>query len=500
MKKYVFSILIMVVIFSCKKDVKPIIKTNGVTDSSSAGINIAIDASVIKNDISKQYKGINITENWENQTYWNYPTAPATSIKNLNATIIRAGSDDIFWADSPYTAPTPRLIYYGKNEYLSYQTDIVESDGIHLKSRFLNFDDFVALCKSSGCEPEIIIPYNKIYYTPLTGDNTNTKEDFLKNAETLVYYANKIKAYNIKYWEIGNESWQSSTNVTAANYGNDLVQFSQRMKAVDPTIKIIANGNTESWFQTVLSKANTSIDYINVSYYPIYSYTGFDYYLSNNINYGTDAPVNYALQALNSTSNTGKIKLIITEFNGISFGGPWADKNDLGHSLVSFQMGADLMNNPNVFFSSFWNLRWYYGYQPNGAHWLPTDTDPKTTFNAADNQGNLNPNGQSLSLLYSNVFGAMVDAESDNQLIRTYACVDKATGKMSIFLINKDHISHNVKVSLKNISKSTGHISVFTGKSDTDTQPILTQLSDVNFSNNSTTLNLSAVSITVIQL
>lgn len=500
MKKYVFSIFIIVVIFSCKKDASPLAKTSSISDSSSAAINVDIDASFINNDISKQYRGINITEHWENQTYWKYATSPAATIKNINATIIRTGNDDVFWADSPYTSPKPRLINYGPNEFLSYQTEIVEQDGIHLKSRFLNIDDFVALCKSAGCEPEIIIPYNKIYYTPLAGDNTNTKEDFLKNAETLVNYANKIKGYNIKYWEIGNESWQSSTNVTAANYGNDLVQFSQRMKAVDPTIKVIANGNSQSWFQTVLSEAGANIDYINASYYPTQSYTGFDYYLNTNISYGADAPLTYALQALNSTGNIGKIKLIITEFNVTGFGGAWADKNDLGHSLVSFQLGADLMNNPTVFFSSFWNLRWYFGYQPNGAHWLPTDTDPKSVFNAADNQGNLNPNGQSLALLYNNVFGAMVDAKSDNQLIRTYACVDKVSGKMNVFIINKDHLSHAIKLSLKNISKSSGHVFVFTGKSDTDSQPSLNQLSDVKFSNNSVTLNLSAVSIMMVQL
>ncbi len=500
MKKYLFSGIFLIFIFSCKKDAKSVANTNNGIDSISTAFNVTIDANIINNDISKQYRGINITENWENQSYWKYPIPPSTTIKNLNANIIRTGSDDVFWADSPYTFPNPRLINYSPNEFLSYQTDLVEADGIHLKSRFLNIDDVVALCKASGCEPEIIIPYNKIYYVPLAGDNTNTKENFLKNAETLVNYANKIKGYNIKYWEIGNESWQSGTGVTATIYGNDLVQFSQRMKAVDPTIKIIANGNSKSWFQTVLDEAGSNIDYINASYYPTYSYRGYDYYLNNNISYGTDNPINYALQALNSTNNLGKIKFIVTEFNAAGFGGPWADNNDLGHSLVSFQMGADLMNNPNVFFSSFWNLRWYYGNQPNGAHWLPTDTDPKNVFNAADNQGNLNPNGLSLSLLYNNVFGNMVSATSDSQLIRTYACYDKGSGKMNIFLINKNSSSQAVKINLKNLSKSTGHISVFTGKSDTDSQPKLTQLSDANVTNNSIKLNLSAVSITLIQL
>ncbi|MGI4899323.1 MAG: hypothetical protein ACRYFT_12185 [Janthinobacterium lividum] len=521
--------LLLITISSCKKE-SIAVDAIDVTSSIAAGtpdVNVNVDVSVVKNDVSNLYKGINITENWEDQSYWNYPTAPATTIKSMGSNIIRAGNDDTFWSEPPYTSPKPHLINYGPNEYLSYQTDIVESDGIHLKSRYLDIDEYVQLCRESNSEPEIIIPYNKIYYKGSAGSNTTAKEDFLRNAESLVNYANKIKGYNIKFWEIGNESWQPSTNVTAENYRDDLIQFSKRMKAVDPSIKIIANGNSANWFKTVLAGAAGSIDFINISYYPTYSYPGYDFYKTNDISYGNDATVMNAIQSLSSTphndrstnavvsdavqaiatsANSQKIKLIVTEFNAAGFYGQWQDGNDLGHALVSFQIGADLMSNPSIYFSSFWNLRWYYGYQPNGAHWLPTDTSPKTVFNAADNQGNLNPNGTSLSILYNNAIGAMVDAQSDNQLIRPYACYDRNSGKTNLFLVNKDQSSHYVKVNLKNLSKKsakdlTAEVWVFTGTGDKDTNPTWKKLSKkVTITDTVATLDLGAESITMVKL
>jgi hypothetical protein len=496
MKSILLFLLVPFTILSCKKD-KSVTNIDSGNGSVTSPINVGIDVAVIKNDIANQYRGINITENWEDQSYWNYPVSPAVTINAIKPNVIRAGNDDFFWSEAPYTSPKPRLIDYGPNEFYSAQKDLVESDGIHLKSRILDLDEFASLCNATGSEPEIIVPYNRIYYTGTVGSNVTTREDFLINAESMVRYANNVKGYNIKFWEIGNESWQSSTKVTAANYRDDLILFSKRMKAIDPTIKIIANGNSAGWFQTVLSGAAANIDYINVSYYPTYPYSGYNYYRTTDINYGYDGAIKEAIQAISSSGNAGKIKLIVTEFNAAGFGSAWKDNNDLGHALISFQIGANLMANPNIYFSSFWNLRRYFGNQPNGAHWLPTDTDPKTVFNAADEQGNLNPNGLGLSVLYNNVFGAMVDAQSDNQLIRPYACYDKSTGKMNIFLVNKDKSSQKVKLILKNITKVMGQGSVFSGNTDTDTKPAVTNLSDLSLTDNAALVSLNPMSVTL---
>lgn len=213
MKKYFFYGIILVLVFSCKKDAKPDVVPVGGGDTDKTAITITVDANIINNDISNQYRGINITDNWEDQSYWNYPISPTATLNAIKPNIIRYGNDDYFWSEPPYTPPSPRLIDYGPNEFLSQQTDIIQSDGIHFKSRILDIDEFVALCRATGSEPEIIVPYDRINYTPLAGDNVTTKEDFLKNAEEMVRYCNIVKGYKIKFWETGNETFQKEHNI-----------------------------------------------------------------------------------------------------------------------------------------------------------------------------------------------------------------------------------------------------------------------------------------------
>ena len=66
----------------------------------------------------------------------------------------------------------------------------------------------------------------------------------LTNAVEWVRYANIKKKYGVKYWMIGNESWNNSEyngSVSPAKYADDLEDFARAMKAVDSSIKIIAN-------------------------------------------------------------------------------------------------------------------------------------------------------------------------------------------------------------------------------------------------------------------
>jgi hypothetical protein len=66
----------------------------------------------------------------------------------------------------------------------------------------------------------------------------------IKLACDWVRYSNKIKGYNIKFWEIGNESYLRGGHypLTAQEYAEACVAFSDAMKSVDPTIEVGANG------------------------------------------------------------------------------------------------------------------------------------------------------------------------------------------------------------------------------------------------------------------
>lgn len=60
-----------------------------------------------------------------------------------------------------------------------------------------------------------------------------------KEAAAWVHYANKVKGYNIKQWQIGNEldgEWEESGPISARHYAARFLEYARAMKAVDSTI------------------------------------------------------------------------------------------------------------------------------------------------------------------------------------------------------------------------------------------------------------------------
>jgi hypothetical protein len=141
-----------------------------------------------------------------------------------------------------------------------------------------DFDTFMGGVKRAGAQPMIIANYG-----------TGTPQE----AADWVRYANVEKKYGAKYWTIGNENygnghygtaWEADNHAdkSPTEYANEVVAYSQAMKAVDPTIKvgavlttpanwpdsIVAAGDTASWNQTVLSIAGRAIDFVDLHWYP----------------------------------------------------------------------------------------------------------------------------------------------------------------------------------------------------------------------------------------
>jgi alpha-L-arabinofuranosidase len=76
--------------------------------------------------------------------------------------------------------------------------------------------------------------------------------------------------FQVRFWEIGNELWGNWVrgHSDATTYANNLNRYVEKMKAVDPSIKIIASGdNNLEWNRTVLTIAGRNIDYLAVHHY-----------------------------------------------------------------------------------------------------------------------------------------------------------------------------------------------------------------------------------------
>ncbi len=143
------------------------------------------------------------------------------------------------------------------------------------ESNLVGTDEFLAYCELIGTEPLLVV-----------NDGSGSAEE----AARWVAYCNnptsseqgKRRAanghpepYKVKYWGIGNEvwgPWQIGTT-SAEEYTRRLLRFSKAMKAVDPSITLVAVGNhplTEDpndpaarWNQEVLSKAGDQVDYLS---------------------------------------------------------------------------------------------------------------------------------------------------------------------------------------------------------------------------------------------
>lgn len=141
-----------------------------------------------------------------------------------------------------------------------------------------DFDTFMASAQRIGAQPMIIANYG-------TGSAAE--------AAAWVKYANVTKGYGAKYWTIGNENygnghygtaWEADnhTDKSPSEYAQEVVQYSEAMKAVDPTIKvgavltmpanwpdaIVGSGDQATWNQTVLALAGSHIDFVDVHWYP----------------------------------------------------------------------------------------------------------------------------------------------------------------------------------------------------------------------------------------
>ena len=105
-------------------------------------------------------------------------------------------------------------------------------------SNRMDFDEFISWKNRLGVKDATIV--------------VNLEEAFVEHnlekaarlAAAWVDYANNKKNYNIKYWEIGNESYHLKTRypLTAMEYSKAFKVFYKYMKRVDPSIKLGAIG------------------------------------------------------------------------------------------------------------------------------------------------------------------------------------------------------------------------------------------------------------------
>ncbi|HRV49014.1 MAG TPA: alpha-L-arabinofuranosidase C-terminal domain-containing protein, partial [Sedimentisphaerales bacterium] len=205
----------------------------------------------------------------------------------------------------------------------------------------LGTDEFIALCRKVGAEPLLVVNIG----TPQWNDDAET-HDFLQDALDWIEYCNgpatskwgKVRAanghpepYNVKYWEIDNETWGMGID----NYIAAVKKFAPAMRQADPSIKLAACGSGSfdlNWNRRMIESCAELIDYLSIHHY-------------ENPDRFADGPYNYErfirqTGEIITKSNNPKLRIYCSEWNAQST--DWRTGLYAGGVLNGFERCGDV--------------------------------------------------------------------------------------------------------------------------------------------------------------
>lgn len=393
-------------------------------------------------------------------------------------------SNEYFWSRPPWTAPRPSLSLTGSEGRLVRQSGLVSEDG-EFRVQAMDFDEFIAMCRELGAEPIVCLGLGSAYVQNRPGLLTgSTRAQVIENAVEWLRYSNRVRGYGVRVWEIGNESfWRGSVAaLCAADYARDVHELAQAMRAIDPDIRIGANGPVEKdyvstadgadgpiWWQHLLTHAAADIDFLVVHPYPCFEWGSYEHYQ-------THAPVfteaidqaTAALESWAPPSDGWRIQVMATETNAFDWAATdwyqgnaagWIWRNDLGHALVLFDIVGQHLAHPRLAGVQVWTTRWF------GA--------PSKLEDVLDDQNGLLPTGQALGL-WGRHLQSHLTALPDTTVGAAYASYSPETQALAVFLVNKQSHSENVALQLHGYpSHWKAHATVLAGEGPQDERPVL---------------------------
>ncbi|HEX6284441.1 MAG TPA: alpha-L-arabinofuranosidase C-terminal domain-containing protein, partial [Pyrinomonadaceae bacterium] len=133
-------------------------------------------------------------------------------------------------------------------------------------------DEFVMFARALGTEPSITV---NVEGRGATVSEAAAWVEYCNGPATSKYGAMRAAnghpaPFNVKFWEVGNEIWGNWVrgHSDAETYARNYNRYAQAMRAVDPSIKLIAVGDNDlKWNRTVLREAGRNIDYLAIHHY-----------------------------------------------------------------------------------------------------------------------------------------------------------------------------------------------------------------------------------------
>ncbi|HET7287691.1 MAG TPA: alpha-L-arabinofuranosidase C-terminal domain-containing protein, partial [Pyrinomonadaceae bacterium] len=133
-------------------------------------------------------------------------------------------------------------------------------------------DEFVAFARAAGTEPSITV---NVEGRDATVEEAAAWVEYCNGPATSKYGAMRAAnghaaPFGVKFWEVGNEIWGDWVrgHSDAETYARNYNRYAKAMRAVDPSIKLIAVGdNNMNWNRTVLRAVGEHIDYLAIHHY-----------------------------------------------------------------------------------------------------------------------------------------------------------------------------------------------------------------------------------------
>ncbi len=133
-------------------------------------------------------------------------------------------------------------------------------------------DEFIAFARAVGTEPSITV---NVEGRGATVEEAAAWVEYCNGPATSKYGAMRAAnghpaPFGVKFWEVGNEIWGDWVrgHSDAETYARNYNRYAKAMRAVDPSIKLIAVGdNNMNWNRTVLRAAGQNIDYLAIHHY-----------------------------------------------------------------------------------------------------------------------------------------------------------------------------------------------------------------------------------------
>jgi alpha-L-arabinofuranosidase len=133
-------------------------------------------------------------------------------------------------------------------------------------------DEFVAFARAAGAEPSITV---NVEGGGATVEEAAAWVEYCNGPASSKYGAMRAAnghtaPFDVKLWEVGNEIWGNWVrgHSDAETYARNYNRYAKAMRAVDPSIKLIAVGDNDmKWNRTVLSAAGANIDYLAIHHY-----------------------------------------------------------------------------------------------------------------------------------------------------------------------------------------------------------------------------------------